>query len=79
MLIPWRAAWCRLGWTWGEMHFVSQHKHPIPSPVGVCTRFTAPAPRGAFCQVTALSKPAPFLPLFKPPPSPRLVGGFSKP
>lgn len=37
-----------------------------------------PSSQGAFCQVTALSKLAPFLPLFKPPPSPRLAGGFSK-
>lgn len=43
---------------------------PYQAPVGVCTRSTAPAPRGAFGRVMALSKPAPFLPPFQPPPSP---------
>lgn len=43
---------------------------PYQAPVGVCTHSTAPAPRGAFGRVMALSKPAPFLPPFQPPPSP---------
>lgn len=55
---------CSQHWEcWGEKLFVSHHKSydSISNPMGVCTSSTALTPRGVFCGVTVLSKPAPFL------------------